>query len=128
MPQRALKKLNSARVRAVILFHSRRPCCTMRTTKTAATAATPIDARETLGAPAGGAVRVVGVACGAGAPDPRCAAGPAALRKHGLVGELRQAGMDAAWSTTIAPPPGGDTFTVVSTVAEALAARIEELV
>ena len=73
-------------------------------------------------------VRVVGAACGAGAPDPRCANGPAALRKHGLVAELRQVGMDAAWSTTIAPPPAGDTVTVVSAVAAALAARTEELV
>ena len=36
--------------------------------------------------------------------------------------------MDAAWSATITPPPAGDTFTVVATVAEALAARTEELV
>src|SRR5262249_54830029 len=70
----------------------------------------------------------VGAACGAGAPDPRCANGPAALRKHGLVAELRHAGMDAAWSSTITPPSTGDTVTVVATVAEALASRTEELV
>ena len=99
----------------------------MRTTRNAATAATSTSAREPHRALADGAVRIVGVACGAGAPDPRCANGPAALRKYGLVGELRQAGVDAAWSATIAAP-SGDTVAVVSTVAQALASRTEELV
>ena len=36
--------------------------------------------------------------------------------------------MNAAWSATITPAPAGDTFTVVSRIAEALSARTEELV
>ncbi len=73
-------------------------------------------------------VRIVGVACGAGAIDPRCAEGPAALRKDGLISRLLHAGMDAAWSATIPAPAEVAALTVVSTVAEALAGRTEELV
>jgi arginase len=73
-------------------------------------------------------VRIIGVACGSGAPDPRCANGPAALRKDGLIGRLRHAGLDAAWSTTVAAPAEEAPLTVVSTIAEILASRTEELV
>jgi arginase len=73
-------------------------------------------------------VRIIGVACGAGAPDPRCADGPAALRRGGLTDRLRLAGLDAAWSATIPAPAGDDALTVVATVAEVLANRTEELV
>jgi arginase len=73
-------------------------------------------------------VRIVGVACGAGATDPRCAEGPAALRRNGLISRLLHAGLDAAWSATIPAPAETAALTVVSTVAEALANRTEELV
>jgi arginase len=73
-------------------------------------------------------VRIVGIACGAGATDPRCAEGPAALRRDGLTGRLRRAGLDAAWSGTLTAPAEGDPSIVVSTVAEQLASRTRELV
>jgi len=50
------------------------------------------------------------------------------LRRHGLVARLRQAGVDAAWSATIAPPAAGDTTEIVVAVGQALAGRAEELV
>ncbi len=50
------------------------------------------------------------------------------MRREGLTGRLRLAGLDAAWSTTIPAPAGNDALTVVSTVAEELAGRTEELV
>jgi arginase len=96
--------------------------------RNAATAAAHIEGGEPLHAAARTPVRVVGVACGSGAPDPRCERGPEALRKYGLVGRLRHAGMDAAWSGTIPSPASGETLDVVSAVAGALAIRTEELV
>ena len=90
--------------------------------------AVQIEPRESARATPRARVRVVGVACGSGAPDPRCAQGPGALRKHGLVAQLRRAGMDAAWSATIPAPSEGETMTVVAAVAESLSARTEELV
>jgi arginase len=73
-------------------------------------------------------VRIVGVASGWGAPDPRCAEGPAALRSAGLIGRLREAGLDAAWSTTIPAPVQGDPLSSVSLVNEKLAGQVEKLV
>jgi arginase len=92
------------------------------------TGATKIEIHESLAQGLRAPVRIVGVACGSGAPDPRCANGPAALRKYGLVGRLRHAGMDAAWSGTIPTPASGENLDVVSAVAGALAVRTEELV
>src|SRR5215831_10868951 len=100
----------------------------MRTTRNAATAAKHVETREPLRTALRAAVRILGAASGAGAPDPRCANGPAALRRHGLVARLRQAGVDAAWSATIAPPAAGDTTEIVAAVGQALAGRAEELV
>jgi arginase len=96
--------------------------------KNAATTAAHIEAREPLRAASRTPVRIVGVACGSGAPDPRCANGPVVLRKYGLVARLRHAGMDAAWSGTIPTPASGENLDVVSAVAGALAIRTEELV
>lgn len=93
-----------------------------------ATAARHVELREPVRTASRAPVRVLGAASGVGAPDPRCANGPAALRRHGLIAELRQAGVDAAWSATITPPAAGDTVTVVAAVAEGLASRTEELV
>jgi len=93
-----------------------------------ATATSRAEDREPLHAASRTPVRIVGVACGSGAPDPRCANGPATLRKYGLVGRLRHVGMDAAWSGIIPTPARGETLAVVSAVAGALAVRTEELV
>src|SRR5262249_38672308 len=73
-------------------------------------------------------VRIIGVACGAGAPDPRCAEGPATLRREGLVRHLRGAGVDAAWSATIPAQTGNDAISVILPVAERLAAHAGALV
>jgi arginase len=89
---------------------------------------TKLEIREPAPAKSRAPVSIIGVACGAGAPDPRCADGPAALRKYGLVGRLRHVGMDATWSGTIPAPAGEETLAVVSAVAEALATRTEALV
>ena len=96
--------------------------------KNAVTAPAQLEGREPLQAVSRTPVRIVGVACGSGAPDPRCANGPAALRKYGLVGRLRHAGMDAAWAGIIPTPASGENLDVVSAVAGALAIRTEELV
>jgi arginase len=96
--------------------------------RNAVTARTHVENREPLRAASRAPVRVLGAACGAGAPDARCASGPAALRKHGLIGKLRLAGVDAAWSATVAPPAASDTIAIVSGMAEALARRTEELI
>ncbi len=48
-------------------------------------------------------VEILGAASGHGAPDPRCADAPAALRAAGLLARLRAAGIDATWRTTVRP-------------------------
>ena len=48
-------------------------------------------------------VDIIGAALGHGAPDPRCAEAPAALRAAGLVPRLRAAGVDATWRATVRP-------------------------
>jgi arginase len=48
-------------------------------------------------------VEIFGAASGHGAPDPRCADAPAALRAAGLVPRLRAAGVDATWRATVRP-------------------------
>jgi arginase len=72
-------------------------------------------------------VRIVGVACGYGAPDPRCAEGPDALRRQGLVSRLQRAAVDAAWSATISKSPGEDPYIAVASVAGRLARSTEEI-
>jgi len=72
-------------------------------------------------------LRIIGVACGTGAPDQRCAEGPLALRVGGLVLRLQQAGLEAAWSAMLHAPAGGDPVAAVSAVAERLARHTREL-
>jgi arginase len=48
-------------------------------------------------------VEIFGAASGHGAPDPRCADAPAALRAAGLVPRLRAAGVNTAWRATVRP-------------------------
>ena len=74
-------------------------------------------------------VRIVGVASGLGAPDPRCAEGPAVLRSSGLIDRLSEAGLDAAWSTTIAAPVRGEpSSSTVPLLYKQLASHVENLV
>ena len=72
-------------------------------------------------------VHIIGVACGAGAPDPGCAEGPRALREGGLVSRLRRAGLDAVWNATIEAPAERDPFRAVALVTTALARRARDL-
>lgn len=48
-------------------------------------------------------VDIIGVASGHGAPDPRCADAPAALRAAGFVPQLRAAGINAKWRAMVRP-------------------------
>lgn len=48
-------------------------------------------------------VEIIGVASGHGAPDPRCADAPAALRAAGFVPRLRAASIEATWRATVRP-------------------------
>ena len=48
-------------------------------------------------------VEILSAASGVGAPDPRCADAPAALRAAGLLPRLRAAGIDAAWGKIVQP-------------------------
>ena len=48
-------------------------------------------------------VEIVGVACGEGARNKDCAAGPDAVRAGGLVPHLQTRGLSAAWRETIRP-------------------------
>jgi arginase len=48
-------------------------------------------------------VEIIGAASGHGAPDPRCADGPAALQAAGLLARLRAAGINAGWRATVRP-------------------------
>jgi ornithine--oxo-acid transaminase len=76
------------------------------------------------------AVRFIGVACGEGAPDPRCEAGPGALRAANLVSRLQARGFRAAWADTLRPGSGtrGDTLRAVHDVCGRLAQRVEAIV
>lgn len=73
-------------------------------------------------------MRIIGVACGAGARDARCADGPEALRKGGLVPRLQRSGLDAAWSANLQPPSGAEPLLAVGAIAAHLAHRAHELV
>jgi len=86
-----------------------------------------IDTNQLPGAESRMPVRIVGVACGYGAPDPRCAEGPDALRRQGLVSRLQRAVVDAAWSATISGSPDEDPYIAVSSVAERVARSAEAL-
>ena len=68
-------------------------------------------------------VEIFGAASGHGAPDPRCADAPAALRAAGLVPRLRAAGVDVAWRATVRPTAANARLplTAVAQVARDLA-------
>lgn len=88
---------------------------------------TEIDTNQPPRAESRTPVRIVGVACGYGAPDPRCAEGPDALRRQGLVSQLQHAGLDAAWSVSINAPAGDDPSAAIVKIAGRLARHTEEL-
>lgn len=61
-------------------------------------------------------IRIIGAASGRGAPDPRCAEGPEALRAAGLVDTLARGGRAVDWESTIASTTPG--LTPLEAVAE----------
>jgi ornithine--oxo-acid transaminase len=74
-------------------------------------------------------LRIVGVACGHGAPDRRCEAGPDALRGAKLTARLRARGFRAVWSDTIRPAAAeGDPVRAVAATCRRLAHRVEAIV
>ena len=75
-------------------------------------------------------VEIVGVACGAGARNKACEAGPDAVRAGGLASRLQMRGLSAAWHETIRPREAGhdDSLQVVKTVCQNLAQRTRAIV
>src|SRR5262249_13264927 len=72
-------------------------------------------------------LRVIGVACGMGAADRRCEAGPDALRAAGLIDRLKSRGLEAAWTETIRPA-GTDPLDAVAGACGKLAQRVADTI
>ncbi len=75
-------------------------------------------------------IEIIGAASGHGAPDPRCADAPAALRAAGLLPRLRAAGIIATWRATVRPSPAHSRLplTAVAQVCRDLARHAEAAV
>jgi arginase len=74
-------------------------------------------------------VEIVGVACGDGAQDKRCGAGPDALRAGDLVRRLQSRGLSVAWRDTIRPGLASrDDHQVVHGVCRRLTQRVQAIV
>lgn len=74
-------------------------------------------------------LHVVGVACGLGAQDRRCATGSEALRSTRLLARLQARGFRAVWTDTIRPPAAeSDVVKAVADTAARLARRVESIV
>ena len=75
-------------------------------------------------------IEIIGAASGHGAPDPRCADAPAALRAAGLLPRLRAAGIRATWRATVRPSPANSRLplTAVAQVCRDLARHAEAAV
>lgn len=70
-------------------------------------------------------IRLIGAAIGRGAPDARCAQGPAFLEALGLARRLQAAGLSVAWQEMIQEPAGvQDALPVVAHVCRQLAAAV----
>jgi len=59
-------------------------------------------------------IEIIGAASGHGAPDPRCADAPAALRAAGLLPRLRAAGISATWRATVRPSPANSRLPLMA--------------
>jgi len=75
-------------------------------------------------------IEIIGAASGHGAPDPRCADAPAALRAAGLLPRLRAAGISATWPATVRPSPANSRLPLmaVAQVCRDLARHAEAVV
>lgn len=58
-------------------------------------------------------IEALGVACGAGAPDPGCGDGPEALRRSGIEGVISRRGVPFLWGETLYPFAAGDPSRIV---------------
>jgi arginase len=74
-------------------------------------------------------IEVIGVACGAGAPDPGCGGAPDALCHREMVGMLSLRGLVARWNETLYPDPAtaGDPYRTVRNICRGVAARTAAL-
>jgi ornithine--oxo-acid transaminase len=73
-------------------------------------------------------LHIVGVACGLGARDPRCATGPDVLRSTRLLARLQARGFKAVWADTIRPAASeNDAVKAVADTAARLARRVESI-
>lgn len=75
-------------------------------------------------------IEFVGVACGAGAPDPGCGDAPETLRRDGIAELLTARGIPALWNETLTPDPAAatDSCSVVAGICERLALRVPDIV
>jgi arginase len=75
-------------------------------------------------------IEFVGVACGAGAPDPGCGDAPETLRRDGIAEVLTARGIPALWNETLSPALAAatDSCAVVASICERLARRVPEIV
>lgn len=73
-------------------------------------------------------VEIIGVACGEGARNKGCEAGPDAVRAGGLVCRLQMRGLSAAWHETIRPGHAAEPLQAVKTVCRRLAQRARAIV
>lgn len=70
-------------------------------------------------------IRLIGAAAGRGAPDARCAQGPAFLEALGLASRLHAAGLSVAWQEMIQEPAGVQPpLQVVASICRRLAAAV----
>jgi len=73
-------------------------------------------------------IKIIGVASGWGARDPRCAAGPEALRSNGLLSHLHALGVSAVWDETLLPVPGNEKSQIVLNLCERLSRKVSDVV
>lgn len=74
-------------------------------------------------------LQVVGVACGLGASDRSCEAGPDALRAANLLGRIQSRGIKAAWADTLRPDATEkDALRAVAGTCRRLAHCVENIV
>lgn len=73
----------------------------------------------------GARIELIGAACGVGAPDSRCSAGPDALREGGIVTTLCTRAAPTSWRATLRPDPAllDDPSRTVSDLCDRLARR-----
>jgi arginase len=72
-------------------------------------------------------IGIVGAAVGRGAQDSGCQFGPAALRRRGLVGHLRRAGVNASWVRTLTARSEGDSLSAVRALCAELSQSVDEV-